>query len=54
MEAGKGRRRREGDELGRGGEGKGFAGPMSNYFLYAPVIDCMGTPITYSYAYLHM
>jgi len=34
------------------GEGKGFAGPMSNYFLYAPVSNCMGRPITYSYAYI--
>jgi len=39
-----GRRGREGE--GRDGEGKGFAGPMSNYFLYAPVSDCMGRPIT--------
>jgi len=44
---GKGRRRE-----GREGEGKGFAGPMSNYFLYAPVSDCTGRPITYSYAYV--
>jgi len=39
--------RRKGEELGRG-----FAGPMSNYFLYAPVSDCMGRPIIYSYAYV--
>jgi len=34
---GRGEREEEGKERswGRGGEGKGFAGPMSNYFLYA-------------------
>jgi len=31
------------------GEGKGFAGPMSNYFLYAPVSDCMGRPRMHTY-----
>jgi len=46
------RRGRGGEEEGREGEGKGFAGPMSNYFLHAPVSDCMGIPITYSYAYV--
>jgi len=42
MEKGKGRRRgkrqekrRSGEREGRKGEGKGFAGPMSNYFLPA-------------------
>ena len=48
--------RREGEETGEGKEteGKGFAGPMSKYFLhvYAPVSDCMGSPVTCSYVYV--
>ena len=47
----------------REGEGKGFARPMSNYFLYVPVSDCIRRSITiiiiiitiiigYSYAYV--
>jgi len=39
-EKGKKKRRRGVGER-RGERGKGFAGPMPNYFLYAPVIDCM-------------
>jgi len=42
MEGETARKRREGEEEGREGDGKGFAGPLSNYFLYAPVSDCMG------------
>jgi len=59
-----GRMRREGEKLGEGEEtgegkereGKGFAGPMSKYFLhvYAPVSDCMGSPVTCSYVYVYL
>jgi len=44
---------REGEERGEGreGDGEGFAGPMSNYFLRA-CERLHGKTITYSYAYV--
>jgi len=33
---------------------EGIRGEVSNYFIYAPVSDCMGRPITYRYSYTYV